>query len=271
MINFTKWTAVIGGLLLSSAAMAAPMVVLTSDNLQGQYSLFDTGLYTKSGTNDLGNSNYDDTTTAQVLSTFQNVASGQWYQTTQFTTLTSYDNTLQDFSRLERYAYVSVNANVAGDQWIEMSFINTSIKALHYTATMSGTIGSRQSPRGNTQLITPAFGHLSDDAAEMTSVEPYILSNGAVYFNANGVVNKDVMAVAEATDGGTISFMDIYMVGDTTFSALRTEHYSYQSNQWTQDIAITTPVPEPETYALLLAGLGWMGAVVRRRKAARST
>jgi hypothetical protein len=26
------------------------------------------------------------------------------------------------------------------------------------------------------------------------------------------------------------------------------------------------PVPEPETYAMLLAGLGVMGAVVRRRK-----
>ena len=30
---------------------------------------------------------------------------------------------------------------------------------------------------------------------------------------------------------------------------------------------ITTAVPEPETYAMLLAGLGLMGAVVRRRNA----
>lgn len=27
------------------------------------------------------------------------------------------------------------------------------------------------------------------------------------------------------------------------------------------------PVPEPETYAMLLAGLGLMGAVIRRRSA----
>jgi len=30
---------------------------------------------------------------------------------------------------------------------------------------------------------------------------------------------------------------------------------------------ITTPVPEPETYAMLLAGLGAMGFMARRRKA----
>lgn len=33
-----------------------------------------------------------------------------------------------------------------------------------------------------------------------------------------------------------------------------------------QYTAITTPVPEPETYAMLLAGLGLMGAITRRRK-----
>lgn len=33
---------------------------------------------------------------------------------------------------------------------------------------------------------------------------------------------------------------------------------------------VTTPVPEPETYAMLLAGLGLIGAVARRRKAAQS-
>ncbi|SDP79048.1 PEP-CTERM protein-sorting domain-containing protein [Rhodoferax sp. OV413] len=32
---------------------------------------------------------------------------------------------------------------------------------------------------------------------------------------------------------------------------------------------ITTPVPEPETYAMMLAGLGLIGAVVRRRNKAK--
>ncbi len=33
--------------------------------------------------------------------------------------------------------------------------------------------------------------------------------------------------------------------------------------------AAVTPVPEPETYAMLLAGLGLMGAIARRRKASK--
>lgn len=36
----------------------------------------------------------------------------------------------------------------------------------------------------------------------------------------------------------------------------------------TQDLGVFAPVPEPETYAMLLAGLGLMGWVVRRRRAA---
>jgi hypothetical protein len=47
----------------------------------------------------------------------------------------------------------------------------------------------------------------------------------------------------------------------------------YVANQWgnyttftTQALSAVTAVPEPETYAMLLAGLGLMGAVARRRR-----
>lgn len=37
--------------------------------------------------------------------------------------------------------------------------------------------------------------------------------------------------------------------------------------QYSGDMALVSAVPEPETYAMMLAGLGLMGAVARRRKA----
>jgi len=42
----------------------------------------------------------------------------------------------------------------------------------------------------------------------------------------------------------------------------------FSSNQDAFEVArfSTTPIPEPETYAMMLAGLGLMGFVARRRK-----
>jgi hypothetical protein len=37
-----------------------------------------------------------------------------------------------------------------------------------------------------------------------------------------------------------------------------------------QDFALAAAVPEPQTYAMLLAGLGAVGFIARRRKAAHA-
>lgn len=43
--------------------------------------------------------------------------------------------------------------------------------------------------------------------------------------------------------------------------------YDQRSNHWALDILDVSPIPEPETYALLLAGLGLVGFTARHRKA----
>lgn len=42
------------------------------------------------------------------------------------------------------------------------------------------------------------------------------------------------------------------------------------SADWSRVILVAAPVPEPETYALLLAGLGMVGTMARRRKQAKA-
>ena len=62
--------------------------------------------------------------------------------------------------------------------------------------------------------------------------------------------------------GGT-SFDDGVWIAGTSYIYLAGN--SFSDVAWT---TTTAPVPEPETYAMLLAGLGIIGAVARRRKQA---
>ncbi|WP_271008150.1 FxDxF family PEP-CTERM protein [Paucibacter sp. B51] len=62
-------------------------------------------------------------------------------------------------------------------------------------------------------------------------------------------------------DLGSLSFPDINSVEVTVSGARLGAGANFQGS------LVLTPVPEPETYALLLAGLGVVGFVARRRKA----
>ena len=238
----------------------------TSDNLAGQFSVYDSGERTYNTTSTFDFRNYQTVTSATVLGTFQDLATTQWYQTTQYTSTYSYDYSAQDYSRYAQYGYVSISP-ATGNQWAELSLTNTTGRTLNYSVTMNATAGSKTSPRGNIQMISPAFAVTSDAAPASTSFSVFGKTNYDFSYYATGSTDTEVRVVGEATDGGTLSYFDIYTYNDTAIGAVRTEHASYVSSQWTQNDAISAPVPEPETYAMLLAGLGLMGAVARRRKA----
>jgi len=62
------------------------------------------------------------------------------------------------------------------------------------------------------------------------------------------------------TDNGDVRVLDLWGSRSGTLG-----NYTFSGDHQDQ-LYMMTPVPEPETYAMLLAGLGLMGFVARRRK-----
>jgi hypothetical protein len=81
--------------------------------------------------------------------------------------------------------------------------------------------------------------------------------------NANNVVGKN---------GGTATFADIAFKLKAGLNTVKFDYVplyatqNFKDESWKIAGATVTAVPEPETYAMLLAGLGVMGTIARRRK-----
>jgi hypothetical protein len=127
---------------------------------------------------------------------------------------------------------------------------------------------------GNVFAATGAIGELRFTFDSLTSgagalVNHYELSDlfpFAVVVSAYGDNNQIIETYTVSVD------TDEYGFNEGTFLGIIREHADIRSIAFkgnavvVDDLSFTTPVPEPETYAMLLAGLGMIGAVARRRR-----
>ena len=152
-----------------------------------------------------------------------------------------------------------------------------------------------------TSGATTVFGCLNVDHAQkvsLTSDENLVITCGqATLDSADGVFGELTISVVDktltsvifnidATADGTVTFSDGDGVGPTfnldgngqnffTITGVAGGFLSFEtSGQIVADVKqirlnAVGVIPEPETYALMLAGLGALGFVARRRKAAR--
>jgi len=127
-------------------------------------------------------------------------------------------------------------------------------------ADMTASVGGKSVVTGN--WVTPGYllasGATVNEALQTQTMSEklYFTQPGDLaQFIGHGNYTAALSAVSdqELTAGGNARYGT-----DVTVDGYAKVTYTYE----------TAPVPEPETYAMLLAGLGLVGAVARRRKAA---
>lgn len=161
-----------------------------------------------------------------------------------------------DLSGANRYLSYAAMVVLSNDFFIG----NDDAKAIDLSSLAGG---------GSLSLALGGAGHVYDAGTEQNNFA-YSLANGAYGIGGGqsgpnqGIDEHGVVHVvtgnpyADFVDGGN------YVPANFDWTALK---FNNQQSIGRLDISVTA-VPEPETYAMLFAGLGLLGVVARRRKGA---
>ena len=173
--------------------------------------------------------------------------------------------------------YILVN-QAAGSGGSKQNIFQTSI-------TFSGIGGSANNGSASTANANSLFPPANIGFTDLNDV--YALSNIASFAGAasnnllvltntgglkemtrTGVVQSQ-LTLPGVTPQGTAQIEGVTM-DDRGYIYLVSDNGDFANNQFSSSLFVYAPVPEPETYAMLLAGLALMGAVAKRRKSKKA-
>lgn len=142
------------------------------------------------------------------------------------------------------------------------------VAAVSYAAVNGGLGGGNPDLISNetawlyTQFWNNALSGYTGNTASANSLQR------AIWFLENEITPTDVVGGlsynSDATAQGWVA--DAIAAGWTNVHQVRVLNLKNANGSFSQDQLYITPIPEPEAYAMLLAGLGLMGFVARRRK-----
>ena len=113
-------------------------------------------------------------------------------------------------------------------------------------------------------FTTTAGGSLMADVLSMSATAASGLNiTGLGLYDMNGEVVGGTLQSTGATDSWTLSSANL--AAGSYYVQISGSVVSNSAGKYYANVAMA-PVPEPETYAMMLAGLGMLGFVARRRK-----
>jgi len=157
--------------------------------------------------------------------------------------------------------------------------LGTTVSMGHLSASTLGTatytfLGQESGYLNNFKLTIAPFTQIFDNAATGTSASSVLGSTGALAFRFEGNTGNFAVNGGAWSPNTSIGLIGKnmtlfgnayeYVIGynDSAGSATSLSDW----DDMVIGVNFTTPVPEPEIYAMLAAGLGLMGFVARRRK-----
>ena len=149
---------------------------------------------------------------------------------------------------------------------LDLSKIFTSVDPISLTFTVGHTNGGSGGPYAITETITNNTGQTWLDY-HISITEPTNGGQGVVFTNFNNSALTGFTLDSAPSSGPR----NLNFTGELAHSGVATATFSLSpfdpgaGNTATFTLTQVPTIPEPETYAMLLAGLGLMGAMARRR------
>jgi hypothetical protein len=182
----------------------------------------------------------------------------------------SHATTLITFDEISNFSNSSVPNNYQGFKWQNFDYVNpfsstsgfessgarNGIVSLSYLAVNHGALPAQFQSTTPFTLNSAYFGAAFNDGLQVTVNG---ISGGLIVDTKSFVVNSTGRTLE------TFNWENIDTVLISATGGTRNPSYGGSAPHFTMDNLIISNVPEPETYALLLAGLGLVGLMTRPR------